>query len=75
MDLLDRLLGHDLWSTRQLLTQARGLSAAQLDQEFGIDSRTLRGCFLHIVARHYPQHAPPRPGHAHAGAPGQAGAY
>jgi uncharacterized damage-inducible protein DinB len=49
MDLLDRLLGHDLWSTRQLLLQARALSPAQLDQVFAIDSRTLRGCFVHIV--------------------------
>jgi uncharacterized damage-inducible protein DinB len=49
MDLLDRLLAHDLWTTRQLLEQARGLNDAQLDQVFDIDSRTLRGCFIHIV--------------------------
>ncbi|MEP7358280.1 MAG: DinB family protein [Anaerolineales bacterium] len=49
MDLLDRLLGHDVWSTRQLMLQARPLTDAQLDQSFDIDSRTLRECFSHIV--------------------------
>ena len=49
MDLLDRLLGHDVWSTRQLLLQARPLSDAQLDQRFDIDRRTLRECFEHII--------------------------
>ena len=49
MDLLDRLLGHDVWSTRQLLLQSRSLSDAQLDQVFDIDSRTLRGCFAHMI--------------------------
>src|SRR5687768_12870756 len=49
MDLLDRLLGHDVWSTRQLLLQSQNLSDVQLDQVFDIDSRTLRGCFLHMI--------------------------
>ena len=49
MDLHDRLLGHDVWSTRQLLLQSQNLSDAQLDQVFDIDSRTLRGCFLHMI--------------------------
>ncbi len=49
MDLLDRLLAHDVWSTRQLLLQARALTDQQLDQPFDIDSRTLRGCFLHML--------------------------
>ncbi len=49
MDLLDRLLGHDVWSTRQLLLQSQALTDAQLDQVFDIDSRTLRGCYLHML--------------------------
>ncbi|GAA5526821.1 DinB family protein [Herpetosiphon gulosus] len=49
MDLLDRLLGHDVWTTRQLLLQAQSLSPAQLDQQFAIDQRSLRECFEHII--------------------------
>lgn len=49
MDLLDRLLGHDAWSTRQLLMQSKPLTELQLDQPFDIDSRTLRACYVHII--------------------------
>lgn len=49
MDLLDRLLAHDVWTTRQLLLAAQPLSDAQLDQRFDIDQRTLRECFDHII--------------------------
>jgi uncharacterized damage-inducible protein DinB len=50
MDLLDRLLGHDLWTTRQLMLECRPLTDAQLDQPFDVDSRTLRQCFVHIIS-------------------------
>ncbi len=49
MDLLDRLLAHDAWTTRQLLLQARPLTDAQLDQRFDVDNRSLRECFEHII--------------------------
>lgn len=49
MDLLDRLLAHDVWTTRQLLLAARPLSDEQLDRRFDIDRRTLRECFEHII--------------------------
>lgn len=49
MDILDRLLGHDVWTTRQLLLQCRSLTDAELDKPFDIDNRTLRQCFVHIV--------------------------
>jgi uncharacterized damage-inducible protein DinB len=49
MDLLDRLLDHDRWATTQLLDQSRGLSDAQLDQEFDIGHRTLRSTFEHMI--------------------------
>ena len=49
MDLLDRLLGHDAWTTRQLLLRCQGLANGQLDQEFDIGHRTVRATFLHII--------------------------
>ncbi len=49
MDLLDRLLEHDVWATKQLLLQSKLLTDSQLDQPFDIDSRTLRECFIHII--------------------------
>ncbi len=42
MDLLDRLLGHDHWTTERLLTLSQGLTDAQLDQAFDIGHRTVR---------------------------------
>ena len=49
MELLDRLLGHDVWTTRQLLRQCATLTDAELDRRFDVDNRTLRECFLHII--------------------------
>jgi uncharacterized damage-inducible protein DinB len=49
MDLLDRLLGHDAWTTRQLLLRCENLSDAQLDHEIDIGHKTLRATLTHIV--------------------------
>jgi uncharacterized damage-inducible protein DinB len=49
MDLLDRLLGHDAWTTRQLLDLCAPLTDEQLDGEFDIGHRTLRATFDHLV--------------------------
>lgn len=49
MDLLDRLLGHDAWTTRQLLIRCRELTDAQLDQDFDIGHRTVRETLHHII--------------------------
>jgi len=49
MELLDRLLGYDVWTTRQLLRQCAALTDADLDRRFDVDNRTLRECFLHII--------------------------
>ena len=49
MDILDRLLGHDAWTTRQLLLRCRELSEAQLDCEFDLAHRTVRATLLHII--------------------------
>lgn len=50
MDVLDRLLDHDQWATTQLLEVARGLTDAQLDQDFDIGHRTLRTTFEHMIS-------------------------
>ena len=49
MDIIDRLLAHDTWTTRQLLLACRSLPDAALDQEFDIDHRSLRQTFVHII--------------------------
>jgi uncharacterized damage-inducible protein DinB len=49
MDLLDRLLGHDAWTTRRLLLLCHGLSEEQLDRDFDIAHRTVRATFEHII--------------------------
>jgi uncharacterized damage-inducible protein DinB len=49
MDLLDRLLGHDTWTTRQLLLLSQGLTDAQLDREFEMSHRTVRATFKHLI--------------------------
>jgi len=49
MDLLDRLLAHDTWTTRQLLLACQPLSDDQLDQAFANDDRSLRHIFVHII--------------------------
>jgi uncharacterized damage-inducible protein DinB len=43
------LLGHDAWTTRQLLRRCRDLTDEQLDREFDIGHRTVRATFLHIL--------------------------
>jgi uncharacterized damage-inducible protein DinB len=49
MDLLDRLLGHDAWTTRRLLELAAPLDDARLDQQFDIGHRTVRRTLEHII--------------------------
>ncbi len=49
MDLLERLLGHDRWTTERLLTLSQDLSDAQLDLEFDVGHRTLRDTFDHMI--------------------------
>lgn len=49
MDILDRLLGHDAWTTRQLLVQCHELSDEKLDRHFDIGNRSLRQTFAHII--------------------------
>jgi uncharacterized damage-inducible protein DinB len=49
MDILDRLLGHDAWTTRQLLIRCRELTPEQLDLRFDIGDRSLRQTFAHLI--------------------------
>ena len=49
MTILDRLLGHDAWTTRQLLLRCRELSDEQLDRVFDIGDRSLRDTFVHMI--------------------------
>jgi len=49
MDLLDRLLGHDAWTTELLLLRCRELTDAQLDRDFDIGHRTVRETLHHII--------------------------
>jgi hypothetical protein len=42
MDLLDRMLGHDQWTTARVLGLSRDLTNAQLDQPFDVGHGTLR---------------------------------
>jgi uncharacterized damage-inducible protein DinB len=50
MTIIDRLLQHDAWTTRVLLTRSAHLSNAQLDLEFDIGHRSLRRTFVHIIS-------------------------
>lgn len=49
MDLLDRLLGHDAWTTRQLIARCNELSDEQLDRRFDVGHRSIRATLQHII--------------------------
>src|SRR5262245_1947217 len=49
MDLLDRLLGHDRWTTVQLLERCRELKPVQWQQSFDLGHQTLPETFAHML--------------------------
>lgn len=49
MDILDRLTGHDAWTTRQLLLFCQNLPDDVLDHQFNFGQETLRKTFVHII--------------------------
>jgi uncharacterized damage-inducible protein DinB len=49
MDLLDRLLGHERWTTTQLLERCRELRAEQWTQPFDLGHQTLAATFQHMI--------------------------
>ena len=49
MDLLDRLLGHDAWTTRQILLRCRELDVAALRQPHDVGHGTVAATLGHMV--------------------------
>ena len=49
MDILERLLGHDAWTTRRVLLLCQPLTDEQLDRDFDIGHRTLRATWVHLI--------------------------
>jgi RimJ/RimL family protein N-acetyltransferase/uncharacterized damage-inducible protein DinB len=49
MDLLDRLLGHDAWTTRQLLLVCENLTDEQLERRHGFAHGSVRDTLRHII--------------------------
>ncbi len=49
MDLLDRLLAHDAWTTGELIDRCAAISDAQLDQGFDLGPGSVRATLVHIV--------------------------
>ena len=49
MDLTDRLLDHDAWTTQLLLARCRDLTDEQLDRDFDIGHRTVRATLVHVI--------------------------
>jgi uncharacterized damage-inducible protein DinB len=50
MDLLDRLLEHDRWTTSQILAICRTLPSEQLHAEFDVGNHTLGATLRHMIA-------------------------
>jgi uncharacterized damage-inducible protein DinB len=49
MDILERLLQHDIWMTQNLLERCRELTSAQLNQAFDIGHHTLLETWEHLI--------------------------
>jgi uncharacterized damage-inducible protein DinB len=49
MDLLDRLLGHDAWTTRQLLLRCRELDEAELRRVIDIGHGSVEATLIHMI--------------------------
>jgi uncharacterized damage-inducible protein DinB len=49
VDLLDRLLQHDAWTTAQFLVRCQELTVEQLDRRFDIGHGSVRATFEHII--------------------------
>ena len=49
MDIIDRLLAHDTWTTRQLLLACQTLDDLAFDKTFDLDHASLRMTFEHIL--------------------------
>ena len=65
MTILDRLLGHDAWTTRQLLLRCRELSEEQTSRPFDIGCGNVRETFNHLILC-MEKHTATIAGHPHA---------
>ncbi len=50
MSIVYILLGHDAWTTRQLLLRCRELSDEQPNRKFDFGDRSLLGAFEHVIS-------------------------
>jgi uncharacterized damage-inducible protein DinB len=50
VDLLDRLLGHDEWTTREILYRCTKLTDEELNQDFDIGHRTVYATLAHMIS-------------------------
>lgn len=50
MNMLERLLGHDIAATRELLDLCQNMSDEELDRDFDVGWRTLRKTFNHMIS-------------------------
>jgi uncharacterized damage-inducible protein DinB len=49
VDVLDRMLDHDRWTTTRVLELSRGLTDAELDRPFDIGHQSLRATYEHMI--------------------------
>ncbi len=49
MDLLDRLLAHDSWTTSLILSECGRLKSAQLHQQINAGHGTVHATFVHMI--------------------------
>jgi uncharacterized damage-inducible protein DinB len=49
MEMLDRYLGYEGWTTRHIITRSRELSREQLHQSFDIGHNTLHETLVHLI--------------------------
>lgn len=49
MDILDRLLAHDAWTTRQILERCRELSTTQIRAKFGAGHESVHETLVHMI--------------------------
>ena len=50
MTILERLLGHDAWTTRQLILRCRELNDEQMNRVFDLNGKSLYETFHHLIA-------------------------
>ncbi|MDP9366561.1 MAG: DinB family protein [Chloroflexota bacterium] len=49
MDILDRLLGHDAWTTRQMLERCRALTDDEVHRAFDVGHGSVHATLVHMI--------------------------